>query len=97
MEIPVYTKEEIDELFRIQNNKIKIQIEMKLKQKEFEKLPRYLSSSTASELLGISQDTLRARKNKKYKYGKHFIKKNGRILWDKNAILNNKEEYEIFQ
>lgn len=91
MELDVFSKDEVINLIDEVKKDFRRYVDKKISTTKLEALPRLLQTHEMARVLSIKENTLRARAKGFYIQGKHFFKKNGRIYWDKNAVLERVE------
>ncbi|MDY6134848.1 MULTISPECIES: hypothetical protein [Campylobacter] len=91
MELDIFTKDEVINLINEAKKDFRRYVDKKITKTQIDALPKLLQTHEMARVLRIKENTLRARAKGFYIQGKHFFKKNGRIYWDKNAVLERVE------
>ncbi|EAJ1232599.1 hypothetical protein YY92_08360 [Campylobacter fetus] len=91
MKVDICTKDEIINLINEAKKDFREYVDKKITKTQIDALPKLLQTKEMARVLNIRDGTLRARTKEFYTQGKHFFKKNGRIYWDKNAVLESRE------
>ncbi|OCS09363.1 hypothetical protein CFTD6783_08325 [Campylobacter fetus subsp. testudinum] len=91
MELDIFSKDEVINLINEAKKDFRRYVDKRITKTQIDALPKLLQTREMARVLGIKNGTLRARQGKIYEQGEHFFKKNGRIYWDKNAVLESRE------
>ena len=91
MELDVFSKDEVINLINEAKKDFRRYVDKKISVTKLEAMPSLLQTHEMARVLEIKPSTLRARARNTYTQGREFYRKNGRIYWDKNAVLERVE------